>query len=653
MIINLLSVPEFDNSYTHVVDFDNLGQQLAYFNSKVTKQIDSNFRGDTVLDVITLDCPLRDLYNVDYCYFVDDRGKTIFYFITNKEIRTESSCDIILEVDVWNTYMFDYSLLESYVERCHVPRWNNGIPSREIADEGISLGEPKYSSFEAITTLQNNYIMTASLPLGKIATTIEADAQDLKIEEINKAIEKGTDVQSLELIKPVVLMDTKQTGDRWGHANIRSGNTIIPNALYFYLVNETVMQTPTGITVKAIPPTSAVNSVVYTPYIRKEDLNLVVADFDSDRFPLDENQKDQHWADGSKVQRILSMMQDTQIRRIGQFSPYKLWGVNLGIGQPRKWNNEGKLWQYPYNYAMLYDAISEPMEIKPHNCFDPRVAEIYVKQPLTDSGKYALYVQKYKEDSGGYFESSVSGSSFQIPILASSYTDYMASNRNQLQQQKKEATQKLVVAGAKAVVAAGVAVVAGPVVAPAVVAGGAAAAATMGAKAAKSFSSTVAKNQAAVSSARAGAKSAGGGLASSAMDYSNTIKQQQAVQKDVGNVPGSLSGLGSDALFDIQCLDKRNQLNLYRITQHEEILQQIGDYFAMYGYLQNKIMRLNTRNRYYYNFIRTMGVNLAARGVQKDHLAVLKNIYDKGVTIWHISRSGVTINDYSYDNAEV
>ena len=66
-------------------------------------------------------------------------------------------------------------------------------------------------------------------------------------------------------------------------------------------------------------------------------------------------------------------------------------------------------------------------------------------------------------------------------------------------------------------------------------------------------------------------------------------------------------------------------------------------------------MTPNLRDRYYYNFIRTIGANVISKGrtIPKAHLNKLKNIFDNGVTIWHMDRVGVQMFDYTYDNIEV
>ena len=73
----------------------------------------------------------------------------------------------------------------------------------------------------------------------------------------------------------------------------------------------------------------------------------------------------------------------------------------------------------------------------------------------------------------------------------------------------------------------------------------------------------------------------------------------------------------------------------------------------MYGYKQNKLMLPNIKSRYYYNYIKTIGINIRGYRIPRSHLEELRGIFDKGVTVWHIENNGVVVGDYSMDNYEI
>ncbi len=123
--------------------------------------------------------------------------------------------------------------------------------------------------------------------------------------------------------------------------------------------------------------------------------------------------------------------------------------------------------------------------------------------------------------------------------------------------------------------------------------------------------------------------------------------------RDLNNTPNTMLSMGSDFIYGYN--KQGSSLKLFRFSLTTEYATKLADYFAMYGYKQNKILNVNEnmRTRYYYNYIKTIGINLTSKGsIEKDDIEVMKSIFDKGVTIWHIDRPNVVVSDYSMDNFE-
>ena len=89
------------------------------------------------------------------------------------------------------------------------------------------------------------------------------------------------------------------------------------------------------------------------------------------------------------------------------------------------------------------------------------------------------------------------------------------------------------------------------------------------------------------------------------------------------------------------------------MTATTTYLEKLGNYFALFGYKQNRIMNINTKSRYYYNYVKTVGVNLSGNEIPRSHFEELQEIFNNGVTIWHTFRDGVKVGDYQYDNVEI
>lgn len=174
-IIDLLRVDQqiFNNSYDHVADFENPNNQNKYFNDRVV----NSYSKDIVVQPsrISVTCPYPYKYfldyNVNYVRALED-NKYYYYFINDIIYTAQNRTELLLELDVWQTYIWNYSLLDSVVERCHVDRWNDdGTPTREsfYADEAIPTGEyvmDKGNTDYNIETLSDTVVIASTVPLG-------------------------------------------------------------------------------------------------------------------------------------------------------------------------------------------------------------------------------------------------------------------------------------------------------------------------------------------------------------------------------------------------------------------------------------------------------------------------------------------------------
>lgn len=175
--IYLCNIPELDLNYENVFDFSSRASQKSYFTSKTGLVINNvNVKEDTERTSVTVGKRLRELENYDYLFFTDDNGKTRYYFITGKEVRVASATILHLELDVYSTYLFDHELMDSFVERCHVNRWNEeGYPTSEYVDEGLEYGENVAGYTENLFQNTNGgMIIVTSVPIGKIADRKQA-----------------------------------------------------------------------------------------------------------------------------------------------------------------------------------------------------------------------------------------------------------------------------------------------------------------------------------------------------------------------------------------------------------------------------------------------------------------------------------------------
>lgn len=406
-----------------------------------------------------------------------------------------------------------------------------------------------------------------------------------------------------------------------------STNYDLPSALYFYYLNPS-MTDFTDADMSILGHCSAIQSIQYVPFLKEEDLGLVKIPYDSQRYgsisedkpPLTEN---------ANVFRIQGHA--NRVKKLGEFIPYN-YIPELEIGAEFDYRKESRLYNYPYSFAMLTDGLNPPMEIKYHLCYD-RISEIYVRNSISDRCSYGLFIKNYKGDVNGNLESLVSSDAHEIPCSSSAYNQWYASNKNQTSQDIKMASQNAFMSNKFSkqqlvpnMIGSGLGAI-GSLLTGNVLG--------LGLSATQVYSSYLNYNQQ---------------TQRNNLDVQQTIQSKMALENDLKSTPNTIISMGSDVYYGLENGEKK--LNLFRFTLDVDYLERLGRYFSMFGYKQNKVMDINVRNRYYYNYIKTVNCNIVGENVPREHLGELKGIFDNGVTLWHYEREGVIVGNYTKDNVE-
>lgn len=430
-----------------------------------------------------------------------------------------------------------------------------------------------------------------------------------KIEETQKlsmralttqnTIQTQQDVSTLE-VDPL-------TYDDWWGDTYSSINGLTSGSLYYYYLDDLLIKAIVNTDEKKrrmclIPPVDAIQSVTYQPYMEGEDLSMSLVTFDKQRMPIPTD-KDTSFVIPPNMVRIKNMLLES--KKVGAFLKYTKKPANTD--GKRNYLMESKLQMYPYTYGMLADGIMDPMTFRYEYIENgSNVASVILYQPLTNQGTYAITLEKYKGDLIGTLEGNISNASLNLPIVSNAYVNYMSSNQAQNKLSMINAVMNTATGG---------------------VTGGISGFTTGG-----------------------GVGAAVGAL-SGVKDGAMQIAGVMAQRKDLQNTPNTLKNSGGDVMF--KRIYNDGYLNHYKFEITDTYKRILGDYFAMYGYKQNKVFTPDLRSRHYYNYIKTVNVNINGNGIPKEHLAKLEQIFDTGITIWHVDRNGGKINDYSMDNYEV
>ena len=167
--IYLINSPRQDSNYNHTPYFKSLTSQLNWYASKRVYTIDNaNYQRKN--NNLKVNYHIDEVALVNYV-MVNNSDKWYFYFVMDKVYINERTTELILRLDVIQTYLFDFSLGNCLLERIHTNRYDsNGNVFLEpmYNEEDFSSGE--YSPFSIKNRYsygnKGGYIITSSDLLG-------------------------------------------------------------------------------------------------------------------------------------------------------------------------------------------------------------------------------------------------------------------------------------------------------------------------------------------------------------------------------------------------------------------------------------------------------------------------------------------------------
>ena len=119
--------------------FNNLSEQNVYFNKNTMLQIDEYYPPHYT-NVIK--CSVADINFNTRVNYVSLRhfDKWYYYFITSCNYVNEDIIEITINMDTFQTFMFDIEFHNARVSRKLIKRWNNGNINRNYIRENFSSG---------------------------------------------------------------------------------------------------------------------------------------------------------------------------------------------------------------------------------------------------------------------------------------------------------------------------------------------------------------------------------------------------------------------------------------------------------------------------------------------------------------------------------
>ena len=166
--VYLLGVP-LENDYKNTLYFANAQAQQTYFQSKIKKSY-TDFSYQRKDKYIRVPAGYDEIATCNYVMYQNSNysNKWYYAFITKLEYINDSVTHVHIETDVIQTWLFDYTLKSSFVEREHVNNDTIGlhtVPENlelgEYINQAVPLAEETGINFLYTTGNQSNYVVLA------------------------------------------------------------------------------------------------------------------------------------------------------------------------------------------------------------------------------------------------------------------------------------------------------------------------------------------------------------------------------------------------------------------------------------------------------------------------------------------------------------
>lgn len=621
-VIYLIANAVIDNTYQNTIDFKTAEEQLAFWrsNSKYALHEYSYIRKQR--QYIHVDKSLEELDAINYLIFRsnDNSGRWWYCFVTDKEYVTDSSTYVYFEIDVIQTYLFDIEVKPSYVLQEHQDRWTaEHKPIYSRTDEGLEYGT-EY-------TLESGYkVKPSNDDLIKWFIFVCADHGNLvsgetQLEQSEIANAPTPFIYYLVPLLPSTYKNRAVLGLQFNYVTSdATGTTMGRYISNFKDVQTFMLNSSFGQYIK---------NICHLPY---NPFNFNVTDqpdADATGYPIVASETTNNGAnfgyteitEGGRTIRMLAIKSDLntfpkELATMGLFE-----GIDSAMPTAEQWAEvkskpyaterdkrfESKLLTHPYRYNLLTDWSNAPVVIKNEYMTDDKIRLMY-SSVFSFNSPARYYLKGYKKDVEGRGACLMQEIHPEQPIISDAYYTYMLQNKNQIQANQTNA----IISGATQVATGVVANLASGNVVGALLGG--------------------------VSDA----VSAGVGV-------QNLIRSENAKQRDIKNYPDTIISSNDCSL---NLVDKNTYVCFYRYKICCEFEEQLAQYWHMYGYMCKHVKIPNLKTRTRFNYVKTIGANIVGPINQTD-IALIRAVFDKGITFWHYNATNFKPLDYSYENIEV
>lgn len=579
--VKLINYNELTPNNNKTLSFDTLQDQINFFSGLADYTylpIDTEFRKVKENETIKIKISYDNALKYNYLMYKNDT-KWFFAYIIDIQYINENITMFTLDTDVLQTYMFDYEIGESFIDRQHETRFisdgNGGYYTRwNTIDEQLDYGKEYTIRSEKIED-ENAPEYTNGTKHNLVWVYIYAK-EALCSGTPPKAKYYGVNSNLIVYVSPLLLLD----GATIGAPVYKVGNTLDGFYDNFSTADIAEMsENPNVISIafSRMPPSSY--QFTEDP---SETFNFTITPFAD--FPLCDAIPNVNGR-GFVIGNIET---DINIKTVDKTN-FNVSSLSINNGKSRF--TEPKLYTFPYKFNKL-NAYGNSMIIK--NEYVDDVSNHNLDVSIMGSKLLSLtFDEVFKLNNylggQGFVDSNdkhniITNVNNQLNLRTDAWNEYVSRN-------KASMNAGIITAGAQV----GLATV-GAVLAPAT--GG-------------------------ISLALAGV----------ALSGASQIGGQLAKRSDIKNTPDEIKDGAGDIMVNKSIHKLYFTFDTYEITS--EYANRLANYFYYYGYKSSRYETPNLRSRYYFNYIKTMDTrvisDLPLRIVDK-----IKQHYENGLTIYHV-----------------
>lgn len=572
--VKLLKGCNIPSDGKHTLYFASKSAQTSFFEglNAVTFTEYSFQRGTDGTDKIRVGASYGSLYGCSYMLFNNSSylDKNFYAFITDIRYVNNEVCDVYYRIDNLQTWMFDITLLPSYVERTMDDGTGRGL----LTDEGLPCGEMEYrydtsveidnfplvSSIDGTTIVDSRFcvLIQATIDLEKANSNLypaNADLNDYQISAIYVRDDSSMiDAVGLFMI-PINVLSWANPLDSF----VRVYNWIMKNGF-----TDSIIQ-------MWIYPTCLISA------IQKYATHLPAND----------------------VFTVTGVRSDTVVIDVSlPTRPGTVQGITV---------KNDKLLRYPYTQIIVTNNNGSGVSYRFEDFIDPDNPTARILGTTTAEGKIRLVPINYGPGMNTSFDYDSSQALDSAPCPAVSYMNdpysvWLAQNRNTIEN-NFDVMEKQFVRGQ---VGAAANILSGGV---------------MGKVGGKSQ-----LGAAGVGSVIGGIAGMLGGRASAIENLDSIVAESE----DTRNRPRTASGIQSTGLA---AQNRKKYFTAGVIQPRPDRVKQLDDYFSMFGYRQDKIMAINLHCRTKWTYIKTAGCQIRSN-IPKDIETEIASQFDSGIWFW-------------------